>query len=55
MRIWTNVPDMLWFQFQNGTIKSEVAIDLYKKVSMFQFQNGTIKSGYQFLICQPVF
>ena len=33
------------FQFQNGTIKSDIIGGLNYVVERFQFQNGTIKSA----------
>ena len=35
----------LWFQFQNGTIKSRDREQQERLQIPFQFQNGTIKSG----------
>ncbi len=32
------------FQFQNGTIKSQIADTDFIGITGFQFQNGTIKS-----------
>ncbi len=34
---------ILTFQFQNGTIKSEITNGTNKTTPRFQFQNGTIK------------